>query len=156
MPEDEEEEGDVLYELVATGEHTCERCMALTGTQWTERPARPHDHCECEIVTLGPDDGRQRACGDNHWSFEKLADGTMNYGPADDFGWEWGFTVTIDCWDGRTWDAEVWVDMGYDRDWPPTVEAFQDMDDFAWSELHDQAEELAALVCTPCTQELVS
>jgi hypothetical protein len=156
MPDDEDEESEVLYELVATGENTCERCMALAGTQWTEPPSRPHDHCECEIVATGPGDGQARDCGDNEWSFERLADGVTHYGPATDFGWEWGYSVTIDCWDGRSYETEIWVDMGYDRDWPPTVEAFDEMDAYAWSELYDQAEEVAAQVCTPCDPPLVS
>ena len=45
-----EEEDDIeLYEFVTTGEKSCERCMALAGSQWRQPPNPPHAHCECEV-----------------------------------------------------------------------------------------------------------
>lgn len=157
MPADAEQEEATVYEFVAAGENTCERCMALSHSTWREPPNPPHAHCECEIVPHKKGVHRPRDCGDTTWSIEHIPQsGTVVYGPAADYGWEWGFKVTIDCWDGGTYEFEIWVDMGYDRDWPPTVEAFDAMDAYAWSEIYDEAEAVAARVCRPCNPPLVS
>ena len=108
--------------------HTCERCMALTGSQWTERPA------VVRIVTLNPHPAAgQRACGDSHWSFEKLDDGVSPLRPRrpTSAGSGASTTVTIDCWDGRgrPRSGSTWATT---RNWPPGDESFQAMDDFAW------------------------
>lgn len=150
-----EEEAEV-YEFVTTGENSCERCMALNGTQWREPPDPPHPHCECEVQVKVVGRHSPRDCGDNTWSIAHLSDGTVNYGPAADYGWEWGFNVTIDCWDGSVYEFEIWVDMGKDSDWPINDTMFDDMDAYAWSEIYDEAEAVAAQVCRPCAPPLVS
>lgn len=140
----DEEEQDEVYEFVATGENSCERCMALNGTQWREPPDPPHAHCECEVQVKMTGRHSPRDCGDNTWSVEHLPNGTVNYGPAADYGWEWGFNVTIDCWDGYVYSFEIWVDMGKDSAWPIGDTMFDDMDAYAWSEIYDEAEAVAA------------
>jgi hypothetical protein len=158
MNEDEEQEDAVVYEFVTTGERTCERCMALAGSQWREPPDPPHAHCECEVVPVVTGVHSPRDCGDNTWSMEAIPGGesTVRYGPGGLGGFEWGFNVTIDCWDGGLYEFEMWVDIGKDSDWPGGTDAFDDMDAFAWSELYDQAEAVSAQVCSPCEAPLVS
>lgn len=152
------EDGEAVYEFVPTGEHTCERCMALAGSQWQEPPSPPHAHCECEVQVKRVGRSKPRDCGDNMWTMRPVpgGNGTVRYGPGGLGGFEWGFIVTIDCWDGSTYEFEIWVDMGKDDDWPDGLDAFDVMDGYAWSEVYDEAEAVAARVCQPCEPPLVS
>ena len=148
-----------LYELVATGEHTCERCMALAGSQWPD-PLKPlHAHCECEVVPKIAGIHKRRDCNDTSWEIEHIPGrGTMRYGPDGLDGFEWGFTVTVDCWDGLSHEFEIWIDMGHEDDYggafSDTFEA--DASAVAWNELHDEIETVVARVCRPCGEELLS
>jgi hypothetical protein len=158
MDEDEEEEEYEVYEFVTTGERTCERCMALAGSRWREPPDPPHAHCECEVQPKIASVHKPRDCGDTTWSMAPIPGGgsTVRYGSGDLSGFEWGFTVTIDCWDGGVYEFEIWLDMGKDSDWPVIETTFQDMEAYAWSELYDEIEAVAARVCRPCEAPLVS
>jgi hypothetical protein len=156
---DEDEEGDEVCEFVATGENSCERCAALDGTEWQSPPDPPHAHCECEVQPRRAGSHESGECGDNSWSIEHVSDGegTVRYGSGLNAGSEWGFVVTIDCWDGAVYEFEVWVDMGSDDQYPGDVdEAGAAMEGYAWSEIYDEAEAVAAQVCKPCEEELVS
>lgn len=156
--EEEEDDKEEVYEFVATGENTCERCAALNGTLWQEPPNPPHAHCECEVQPRLGGYHARRDCGDNRWTVEALpgGEGTVRYGPAEDSGQEWGFNIEIDCWDGLIHEFEIWVDMGKDSDWPANETGFDDMGNFAWSELYDEVEAVAAQVCRPCPDLIVS
>jgi hypothetical protein len=159
MTGDSEQERVEVYEFVAGGaENTCERCMALEGTQWREPPSPPHAHCECEVQlkTVGMNRNRNRTCEDNEVTISHLQNGTVTYGPAEDFSFEWGYLVEIDCWDGLIHAFEIWVDMGKNNDYPNTDDAFDIMEAYAWSELQDEIEAVMARVCRPCPQQLVS
>ena len=151
-----DETDGLVYEFVAAGE-SCERCQALSGTQWSEPPGLPHPHCECEIEPKLAGLHEPRECGDTTWSMEHLHGGTARYGPGG-ANFEWGFNVTIDCWDGATYEFEIWVDMGTEADYPGYYSEGDvgEMESFAWSEIYDQAEEVAAQVCRPCEPPLVA
>jgi hypothetical protein len=150
-----EEEGDEVYEFVASGENTCEQCAALDGTEWLDPPEPPHDHCECEVVPRIVGYHESGECGDNSWSIEHLSEGTIRYGPGGS-GFEWGFAVTIDCWDGLVYEFEIWVDMGTEGDYGADFGDAQDaMEGYAWSEIYDEAEAVAARVCRACEEELL-
>jgi hypothetical protein len=84
MNDDDEEEEYEVYEFVTTGEKTCERCMALAGSQWREPPDPPHAHCECEVVVKMAGRHAPRDCGDTTWSMEAIPGGesTVHYGPG--------------------------------------------------------------------------
>ena len=107
------DESDV-YQFVAGGD-ACERCAALDGSVWHAPPNPPHAHCACEVTLKPKGHHRPRECGDNYWTMESLPDGTVHYGTDNSF--EWGFLVTIDCWDGGAYSFEIWVDMGRDADY---------------------------------------
>jgi hypothetical protein len=159
MDEDDEEEDGELYEFVTTGEHSCERCMALAGSQWREPPNPPHAHCECEVVPLPSGVHRQRDCGDTTWSIEHIpGSGTVRYGAGGLDGFEWGFTATIDCWDGLSHEFEIWLDMGNEDDYGGALSEtlYEDLMAYAWSELYDEIEAVVARVCRPCSPELLS
>jgi hypothetical protein len=147
-----------VYEFVTAGKNTCERCMALAGSQWHEPPNPPHDHCECEvqIKIMGTHWRQQRDCTENDVTIQSLPNGTVNYGPADDFGFEWGFWVEIDCWDGLIHGFEIWVDMGKNSDYPNTDDVFEVMEAFAWSELQDEIDAVMSRVCRLCPDLVVS
>ncbi len=141
---------DVTYRFVVGGEG-CEVCQALDGTEWTEIPPPPHPHCECdlEVVQAGPQGPRQ--CGDNLWTIENT--GTEPYG-IDSF--KWTFVVTIECWDGATTQYEDEVDFGSNSDWPNVDDIFEIWNEYAWNEMADRAEEVAAQFCKPCEEPLVA
>jgi hypothetical protein len=151
----QESEEREVYVFVAGGE-ACERCQALAGSQWREPPDPPHAHCACDVDVRVVGRREQRECGDNTWTLEPLQDGTVHYGPAGSDTFEWGFLVTIDCWDGLVHEFEIWVDMGADSDYAPGLDGFADMEAFAWNEVYDEAEEIAAQVCRPCPDLIVS
>jgi len=156
MPEDDEDE-DEVYEFVAAGEHSCERCAALNGSQWSEPPNPPHAHCECE-VQVRPRVPRmpKENCEDTTWSLQPLTDGAVDYDAGGETGVEWGFQVTIDCWDGGSWDFEIWVDLGKASDWDMADDYEAQLEGFVWNEVYDEVETVIARVCRPCTPELVS
>jgi hypothetical protein len=160
MNDDDEEEEYEVYEFVTTGEKTCERCMALAGSQWREPPDPPHAHCECEVVVKMAGRHAPRDCGDTTWSMEAIPGGesTVRYGPGGLDGFEWGFNVTIDCWDGGVHEFEIWVDMGSEDDYGGVFSEtiFADLNAFAWSEVYDEAEAVAARVCQQCSPPLLS
>lgn len=160
MNEDDEEEATEVFEFVTTGEKSCERCMALSGSRWTDPPSPPHAHCECEVVPHIKGIHKQRTCDDNTWSFEPIGGGggTVRYGPGGLDGFEWGFKVTVDCWDGLSHEFEIWVDMGHEDDYGGAFSdtIFEDLNAFAWSELFDEVEAAAARLCKQCSPELLS
>jgi hypothetical protein len=165
MIEAEEVEQTQIYEFVATGENTCERCAALDGSQWQEPPNPPHAHCECEVKVRPAGLHEPRECGESHWSIEHLAppNPTVRYtsdGAAYPDSFEWGFMVTVSCWDGLEYEFEIWVDMGIQDDYgdlmSDTDGAYEAMEAYAWSEIYDEAEAVLARVCRPCAPELVS
>jgi hypothetical protein len=150
----EEEEEDV-YEFVVTGENSCERCMALAGTQWNEPPDLPHAHCECEIRLVVSSSERPKDCSDTTWSIEHVeTGGHISYGETDTW-FEWGFLVTIECWDGRIHEFESWVDMGLASDWPITDDIEGEIEAHAWDQVYDEAEMVVAQVCLPCAGPVV-
>ena len=159
MPEDddnnEDEDADEVYEFVTTGEKSCERCMALEGSQWDQPPNSPHPHCACE-VQVRPKGARKpgQSCEDTTWNFEPIS--ATTYGEPKSEGFEWGYRVTIDCWDGGSYDFEIWVDMGQLSDWPVTDTLELELEAHVISELDDDVEEVIGRVGRPCTPEVVS
>ena len=144
-----DDDDSVLYRFSVGGEG-CERCQALDGSLWTEAPPPPHPYCQCLVETVAGD-AQSRECGDNRWTMEY--ERTENYS-IDSF--KYIFKVTIECWDGATTEFESEVDYGSDSSWPHTSEVFDIWNELAWSELYDEAEEVAAQFCQPCQQPLVS
>ena len=154
MDEDEEE---ALFEFVTTGEKSCERCMALAGSQWEAPPSPPHAHCQCEV------DVHQKfprlpgqSCEDTTWSFQQLAGGAVTYGNRPAMGFEWGYLVTINCWDGGVFEFEIWVDMGQVDDWPITDTIEQEIEGYVWDHIYDEVETVIANACRRCGSELMS
>lgn len=146
MP-DPEGSGSEVYELATSG-GGCERCAALNGSRWSEPPPVPlHVKCQCSVELVSDGADGQRECGDNTWTFEHVAVPSW-----DDDSCVWTFRVTIDCWDGRTYEYEADVEVPL-AGWGPELEG---LEDFVFNELSDQAEETMAMVCTSCEPELNS
>jgi hypothetical protein len=158
MPEDEDEEegeDDEVYEFVATGEHSCERCLALDGTLWEQPPNPPHAHCECEVQVRRKGARKPgQSCEDTTWSFENIS--AASYGESGSQGFEWGYLVTVECWDGPVYEFEIWIDMGQLSDWPVTDSLEAELEGYAWNEMYDEVEAVIANVCAPCSQDVVS
>jgi hypothetical protein len=129
-------------------------CEGLDGMCFEEDPTPIHEWCDCE-VNLGerhrsytPPDG-ERECGDNQWELDFRqsvwpAPGNPNLGPV--LSW---WDLIIHCWDGETLTVEVEIDHGDGTD-PDVIE------DEAWNELYDTAEDIASTECRKCDPPRVS
>ena len=145
------DDGPTLAELMSSGE-SCPMCEALDGMCFVQDPTPIHDLCDCE-VELGekstsysrPDE--ERECGDNEWELDFKQSAYPAYGRIGLVTSWWD--LIVHCWDGKTVSMEVIVHHEPGTD-PDIIE------DEAWSELYDEAEDLAATECRKCDPPRIS
>jgi hypothetical protein len=152
---EEEESAVEVYEFVVSGENSCERCIGLAGTRWLEPPPPLHARCECEVRLVVTSEERPKDCNDTTWDIEHVDNGAVTYGPDGAASFEWGYRVTINCWDGATHEFETWVDMGLASDWPITDDLESEIEAYAWDKVYEEAEMVVAQVCQPCGDAVV-
>ena len=160
MPDDGYEEGnddapevdddEEVVELVSSGE-SCPQCEALDGMCFAEDATPIHEWCDCEVemgeLRRGRESVPERECGDNEWELNfNMAGypGDDRIGPVTSW-WD----LIVHCWNGEVLTVEVTVSHEPGTD-PDLIE------DEAWSELYDEAEEIAATECPPCDPLIVS
>ena len=93
-------------------------------------------------------------CNDTTWDIEHVDNGAVTYGPDGAVSFEWGYRVTINCWDGAARVRDLGR-HGTGQRLAVTDDIEAEIEAYAWDKVYEEAETVVAQVCQPCGDTVV-